>query len=716
MSSDATTSRSPAAAAAVPPAATGASAGRWLRLLIVGALLVPGALFALAAWQGYHAAVEKARERVLRSAAIAEEHAHKMMRTNDVVIDRVADVLAEHSDAAKRRYGLQRIVQGMPELKAIVVFNAQGTVELSSSPAWAEGMAVDRNDYFSVHRAGHAGIFLSPPLIGRDDGVALPLIATRERPRVDGHFQGAIGVVLPSAMFTEFYRDLSRDEPGASVSLFRPQGTVVVRYPAPDVQGYTVPASGAMIQRVKRGDANGLLTIISPLDGQTRLIAFERVPGYALYVSSSIKKDAIVRPWLRDMALLAAFTFPIALMLAGVAWVALRRMRLERVAIERWRDETARRAQIETVLRQTQRLEALGHLTGGVAHDVNNLLMVVNNSAYRLKLMKPEQDRSAAIDAILRAVAAGAQLTRQLLSFARRQPVSPEVVRLRDHLEQWTELMRHSVPSSIAVSAAIEPDTGCIEVDLAELELALINLAVNARDAMPEGGQLSLHMGPASPSEAHGPGEFVSLRIRDTGQGMASDVAEHVFEPFFTTKPSGHGTGLGLSQVYGFCTQAGGRVALHSELQRGTVVTMVFPRASGEPPVVEAPPPVPAAQGRLLLVEDNPDVAASTEPVLANWGYDVTRVASADAARLLLDERPQHFELMLSDIVMPGAMDGLALARWARVAHPRLGVVLMSGYTREAERAVAEGFTLLQKPWAPPALAQALVQAASSKV
>jgi two-component system NtrC family sensor kinase len=485
--------------------------------------------------------------------------------------------------------------------------------------------------------------------------------------------------------------------------------------------GLQLPASAPLTLRLRERAASGTLTIPSMVDGQHRLVAFRRIDGYPLSAAVSVSQPQLLRAWYREVALLAAFTFPTALALAWVSWLALQHTRRERLALERWRGETVKRAQAEDALRQTQRLEALGHLTGGVAHDVNNLLMVVSNNAYLLKRLLGGRDAQVEarlakpIDAILRAVTTGSRLTRQLLAFARRQALRPEVIRLQDRLPQLLDLMRHSISSTVALEGEAAPDTDSVQVDPAELELALINLAVNARDAMPEGGSLQVQVRNAHADEHEGLGRWVSIAVSDTGRGIPPEVLERVFEPFFTTKAQGEGTGLGLSQVYGFCQQAGGTARIRSTVGEGTTVQLLLPGVTLTPQAVEEPPPVPAAQGRLLLVEDNVEVAEATEPMLASWGYAVRGARSGDTARELIDQAQGGFELLLTDIVMPGGTDGLALARHVRARYPQVGIVLMTGHARETDKAMGEGFVVLQKPWTPQALAEALAQAHPAK-
>jgi two-component system NtrC family sensor kinase len=461
--------------------------------------------------------------------------------------------------------------------------------------------------------------------------------------------------------------------------------------------------------RVLAGESQGVLTLASPGDGHRRLTAFREVEGHGLYVSSSIDHDAILAAWYGELARLALFTFPTALGLAWMSWVALRHTRHERTVIDHWQAETVKRAQAEDALRQTQRLEALGHLTGGVAHDVNNLLMVVSNNAHLIRRLPPGHDASGPLNAIQRAVTTGARVTRQLLAFSNRQAVRPEVIDLNERLPLLKDLMRHSASSAVAIEAEVAPDTRCIKVDPAELELAMINLAVNARDAMPEGGSMRLTISNAEPVD--GTIQQVRITVSDTGSGIAAEHIGRVFEPFYTTKAPGKGTGLGLSQVYGFCQQAGGSVSIRSQPGAGATVELLLPAMVAAPDPSAGGLGVAPAHGRVLLVEDNAEVAEATAPLLADWGYIVNRAASADTAREMIEQSSGDFDLLLSDIVMPGKLDGLALARWVRQAYPAIGIVLMTGHASQTAKAMSEGLLLLQKPWMPEALAAALIEA-----
>ncbi|TFZ01289.1 ATP-binding protein [Ramlibacter rhizophilus] len=367
-------------------------------------------------------------------------------------------------------------------------------------------------------------------------------------------------------------------------------------------------------------------------------------------------------------------------------------------------------ARAQQAIIQNQRLEAVGHLTGGVAHDFNNLLMVVSNSVHLLKLQHPDLRSAAALAGIERAVATGTKLTRQLLTFAARQHVQPEPVHLQRQLRELMELLRPTLRGNVLTRCEVAPDTQPVFVDVSELELALINLAVNARDAMPEGGELSLRAHNAPDGSP-----FVHIEVADTGVGITEAQLQKVFEPFYTTKPVGHGTGLGLSQVYGFATQAGGSATIDSRMGEGTTVRLVLPFAREDGPA-HRPAADDAlggqAQGlRILLVEDNADLAAITREVLQAAGCAVESAASADGARQRLEAGGADYDLVLSDIRMPGELSGLGLARWMQAARLDLPILLMTGYSDELQQASESGFEVLQKPCPPDRLLAAIVAA-----
>jgi PAS domain S-box-containing protein len=364
-------------------------------------------------------------------------------------------------------------------------------------------------------------------------------------------------------------------------------------------------------------------------------------------------------------------------------------------------------------LAQSQKMEALGQLTGSIAHDFNNLLMIVSGHAQLLRRRLSDSKQLQAIDAINSAANRGESLTRQLLAFSRRQPINPVVTDLKERIEAVHEMLVGSLRGNVQFKCDIVADVWPVEVDIAEFELALVNIAVNARDAMPAGGVITLSAEnivlQKSDRVDQLEGDFVALAMTDTGFGIAPEVLPRIFEPFFTTKALGKGTGLGLSQVYGFSQQSGGAVVAASTVGRGTAITIYLPRKHATlAKAMEAPPTqhLVHSEGTVLMVEDNADVADVTAPLLEQLGYRVIRSNNAiDALGRL--QRGDKVMLVFSDIVMPGGMNGIALAQEIRNRYPRLPVLLTSGYSDVTPTAASQ-FWILRKPFQLPALEKAI--------
>jgi PAS domain S-box-containing protein len=381
--------------------------------------------------------------------------------------------------------------------------------------------------------------------------------------------------------------------------------------------------------------------------------------------------------------------------------------RLEKAVEER----TAALRASEEKLRQAQKLEAVGQLTGGVAHDFNNLLMVISGGLNMLE-RAPER-REMLMGRMREAVERGANLTKQLLAFSRRQTLSPKAIALADYFGGMSELLSRSLGVNVRVVIDAPAEVSPVYADPNVLQLALLNLAVNARDAMNDSGVVTIQARDGVWDDPGAP--FVSISVSDTGSGMAPEVLERIFEPFFTTKDIGKGSGLGLAQVHGFAEQSGGRVDVLSRLGEGTRMTLVLPRAEGRgAAAVEPQAPAHAAAanvvGDVLLVEDDDEVAALTEEMLAHLGWRVTRVASAEAA---LNANLAGVSLVFSDVMMPGGKNGIELAHALRARLPDLPVVLASGYAESVRvEAARAGLPLLSKPFDIDALA-AMVAAAT---
>ena len=705
------------AAAASSAAAETASAQltvRSLRVSMLMAVILPTLLFMVAAGIFYGQAFDDARLRVDREARIAQEHASKIMENNESMTRALLDFVARMSPAEVSAHEqelhskLVALASSLQQVQSMWLLDSAGIAVASNRFFPVPKIDASDREYFRWHQAGRPGIYISEPLVSRATGEAF--FDVSQRWDHQGKFAGVVSISLYPAYFDEFYRGMARDAPGLMVMLTRSDGAVLARWPPVPLEKGRLNLHSELAQAMAAGHMQGRIEGVSWVDGEDRIKAFRRLERHPIYVVAGIDRAAIIAGWQRQLAVLAAFTFPISMALIYVVWVALRRTRRELAAQQSLQREIEQRARIENALHHVQKLEALGRLTGGVAHDFNNLLTIVSNNLHLIRRVDPKMADNKQLAAIGRAVTSGERLTRQLLAFARRQPLQPEVISIHERLPALLALIAPTLGPRIQSSVEVDPKTKAVLVDPAELELAIINLAVNAKDAMPDGGRLTLSARNALPAELDSAGEFVVMTVADTGIGIDPELTDRIFEPFFTTKPAGQGTGLGLSQVYGLCAQAGGIARIDSAPGKGTRVSLYLPATD---PVVSVPAVRAAPEDRkldcnILLVEDNEEVATATQPLLQTVGCTVRWAPSGDAARAMIDAEPGKFDIVLSDMAMPGELDGLGLAEYLRNRYPEIQVVLMTGYTNQLQEAAARRFIVLAKPCAPEVLTNAI--------
>jgi len=369
--------------------------------------------------------------------------------------------------------------------------------------------------------------------------------------------------------------------------------------------------------------------------------------------------------------------------------------------------QMAERAKAEDQLRQAQKMQALGQLTGGIAHDFNNLLTVIQGSADMLTRPSIKADRRQRFaEAIVQASARAAALTSQLLAFARRQPLQPEVIDVNAMIASMIDLLDRTLGERFTIKTDLSDQICAVEADRAQLASAVLNIAVNARDAMPDGGTLAI----ATERITGEDGDEIAICVTDSGSGMDAETITRAMEPFFTTKGAGKGTGLGLSQVYGFATQSGGDLRIVSKPGEGTTVTIHLPCSDAPLPQPEAGPGEARAAriGAVLLVEDNEEVGEFAEALLRELGHSVTWARSGAEALVAVAERP--FDVVLTDVVMP-QMSGIELADQLRRLQPELPLVLTTGYSDEIAKSGAGGRPVLLKPYRIETLAKVLDEA-----
>ena len=444
----------------------------------------------------------------------------------------------------------------------------------------------------------------------------------------------------------------------------------------------------------REAGTSGLYDGISP-EGEPLVTAFRKSDQTGWSVHVAIPLAVYNRPLTHATWVLAGAGAAAALLTA--AFVLLLRRELE----THRRDALAQERAV--------RMEALGRMTGGVAHDFNNLLMVILGNLEMLGRRNHEPRLERYVAAIRKAAERGTHLTRELLSFSRGQGSQSEVVDLNERLLTTLTMIRQSVSGHIEVETDLLPGRHAVRLDPLQFDLALLNIAANARDAMPEGGKLRITSRKALLPDRSGR-QGIALSLRDTGSGIPAEALPHVFEPFFTTKEVGKGTGLGLSQVYGFAKTSDGVADIESRAGQGTSVTLYLPLSQEEVPTKVTGPTetgvVDAAQSRILLVDDNDEVRTVTAAFLEDAGFRVEQANSAQAGLELLER--SDVDILVSDLIMPGGMDGLAFANEARRRWPWLPVILVSGYSTSAARATELGYTLYTKPFAMAELAQGI--------
>jgi two-component system NtrC family sensor kinase len=690
-----------------------------LRVLFAASILVPAILFLLAAWQNKTILFGEAEKRTVKTAAILEQQAAATMQIYEMVFRRVEDYLRSHQnhlDLNELHQFLRQLDEDAGQADAIFVIDADGAaIAHSRFPPPLAATTADR-DYFLALRDHGDQISIGVPIAGRLSGERRINIAYRLRSE-GGRFAGAVAVSVSEQYFGQFYRTI-RDAPTDEMSLIRADGIVLARSPAAE-DGLTSRTASRSQLALATGEG-GVTRLTSRVDGIDRLYAFRSVSTYPLYVSFGLDTADVLARWRANLLIYATIALPAAVLLLLAVWIALNRARQEEAALSRLQAESqqravseARREEAEAALRQAQKMEAIGQMTGGVAHDFNNLLTVVigNLDMIASATNWPEAIKRQLATA-LKAAQRGGILTQQLLAFARRQILRPEIVNPNRLIEDFVQLIRQAAGEAIEVQIILSPTLDPCRIDRAQFEAAILNLVVNARDAMRGGGKITLETRnlevaakDLADSPEFEPGWYVLVSVSDTGEGMAPEVLEKAFDPFFTTKEVGRGSGLGLSMVYGFVKQSGGHVAIESEPGVGTTIKIYLPRSSGVELEQSAPlvseEDAPRGSEAILLVEDNEQVLRLAVGMVQQLGYDVSVARDAgQAIAILQTDRP--VDAIFTDIVMPGGMAGDQLASKALQLRPGIKVLLTSGYAAQSAgggSAFIGGFPMITKPY-----------------
>lgn len=684
---------------------------RILLIVLVASIVFPLAWLASYGYFDYQRRIDEANDMTGRLARVTEEHAVKVLDLNRQMASRIIELLGDSDDAQIRarqdelHQRLRDIGGDFPQVSSIALFGASGDLLVSSLAYPAPAMSIGRRDDFLAAKAMRPQSYFSLPMFGTLSKTDVFTTAIG-RSGANGQFLGVVTVALRNEYFSRFYRELTDGDPSLALGLYRQDGNLLVRYP-PWPAGARPGAHSAFISVLRERQLFGHVRLNSTVDGVERLVAFRRVGDYPLYVMSAYAVSAIAAAWRSHFLMIAALTAVPCIAIWLLVFYSLRRLEAERRAWERWQGEVAMRLSAEASSRQLQRMGALGNLVAHVAHDFNNLLMVVSANI-ELARLKHFNDLEKEMLAVKRATATAESLTRRLLSVARKQPLKQEPVDLARWLAATAPLLDAALGDTIELSLRMPDDLWQVLADPTDLEFAIMNLAVNACDAMPRGGHLVIRCqnNRLVGSDTLLPdGEYVLIACSDDGEGMPEAVARRAFEPLFTTRlrgsGSGPGSGLGLAQVLSMCEQAGGTAKIDSVPGSGTTVRLYLPRyreRGATAASAGAPRSAPATAGAVLLVEDNEDVAAGVTAVLETFGCEVRHEPTADQALDVLSGGAR-FELVLSDIQMPGKLSGIDLAEKVRSAWPSQKIALMTGYADELERARRLGVAILAKPF-----------------
>jgi two-component system NtrC family sensor kinase len=702
--------------------------------LLAASIVLPVALFTTGAVISYRAHQEEARDRLERNLGTVYEHALKVFETIDLSSRYVDELFLNVSDEQIRAFEvdynaqLRAITDQLPQLADIWVIDAEGQPLVSGTvfPMRRDLNLKDR-PYFRFHASNQGqGLYIGDVVTSRatnERGNPRFFALSRKRIGPNGKFAGVTVISVSPDYFADYYSRLPR--PGIA-ALYRADGAILARHPEPPPQFQRLPADGPFMNLMRAGSETGFVTLTAVYDGLERIFAYRKLPRHAIYVLTGLSTRDVRLAWLDDMSRHLIFGIPATAAMIGLSLMALRRTRREAVAIRQLRGEITRREATEEALRQAQKMEAVGRLTGGIAHDFNNLLTaIMGNLDLALRRLDGEERVRGWLGNARLGADRAATLVQRLLAFSRQHPLEVRSVDINRLVQGMSDLLRRSIGEAITIETVLAGGLWKAAIDPNQLENAILNLAVNARDAMPEGGRLTIETANCHLDEHYveqagaeiAPGQYVMVAVSDSGKGMSEDVIVHAFEPFFTTKPVGAGTGLGLSQAYGFAKQSGGHIRIYSEIGEGTTVKLYFPRLAVQgdvPPwgAKDAGGPVEtqtAGGGEtVLIVEDNEQVNRLAVEALRERGYQVLTAADGAEALGMLSAALQ-VDLLLTDVVLPGGMDGRQLAEEILRRRPAIKVLYMTGYTRNAiihHGRLDPDIDLLTKPFTADALAR----------
>lgn len=693
---------------------------RATRTLRMACIVLPAILFGGLAWVDYWVELGRTRNDVVTATNAVAEHARTVVETVDLVISRVLDHISQQdwqtlATSIETHEFLDRLRHELPQLEAVYLIDPNGFVVASSRAYPMPQYDVHSAHYFAaVREQDNDAVVVSAPFPGTRSGTTGFMLSRRRV--LDGKFDGVVGVTVSRQYFESFYRAILDHPTASAAALLRTDGAVLVRFPDSLEHITSLPPSNPVIEEVRAGREFDVLSGRSAQDGKYRIGAFRKLGNLPMIAGYGIDRSLFLMTWAVHATVMALCAILLSILLLATEHLVRRNTAIEHDSLRQLVDETERRREAEARAQQSQKMEALGRLTGGVAHDFNNLLAVILGSL-ELVLRREIDPRSIRLlRAATEAAERGAKLTAQMLTFSRKHEVAVQSVDVNAVIRGMDDLLQRTLGPLVRLHYDLAEPIWPALADVVQLELALLNLAVNARDAMPNGGDLTFRTSIIDAARQPArlvPWDYVCIQVVDTGVGMSEEILARAQEPFFTTKGPGGGTGLGLSMVDGFANELGGALAFDSSPGDGTTVSLYL-RRSDTAPQAEATKPVISVTGerrRVLLVDDDDNVRVSVRAMLEEAGHGVVEASGGSEAMAIL-AGDRQFDLLIIDFAMP-VTNGAQLAGEVTRLWPEAPILFVTGYVEnDALRPWSElGYATLQKPFGTDDLAMAIERA-----